>query len=51
MLDLSYNQLSSVSGIEVLVNLKHVNLSFNKLSNVDSLKGCVALEKIELQGN
>lgn len=48
MLDLSHNQLSVISGIDALVNLKHLNLSYNKLTQIDALKGCVALEKIEV---
>ena len=51
MLDLSNNQINIITGIDSLINIKHLNLSYNKLTQVDSLKGCVALEKLELQGN
>lgn len=48
MLDLSNNSLMVITGLDVLTNLKHINLSYNKLTQVDSLKGCTQLEKIEL---
>ena len=51
MLDISYNGIQVIVGIETLVNLKHLNLGYNRLTQVDSLKGCVALERIDLQGN
>jgi Leucine-rich repeat (LRR) protein len=36
-----------ISGLEALINLKHINLSYNKLTQIDALKGCILLEKIE----
>jgi Leucine-rich repeat (LRR) protein len=32
MVDLSNNQLMVISGLEALINLKHINLSYNKLT-------------------
>lgn len=51
MLDISNNGIMVLTGIESLINLKHLNLSYNKLTQLDPLRGCIALEKIEAQGN
>ena len=40
-----------LSGLDLCVNLKILDLSYNRLSTVDPIKGCVKLEKLWLQGN
>ena len=51
MLDVSYNGILVINGIESLVNLKCLNAAYNKLTQLDPLKVCVMLERLEVQGN
>jgi hypothetical protein len=51
MLDVSYNGILVINGIESLVNLKCLNAAYNKLTQLDPLKACVMLERLEVQGN
>ncbi|KAM5152009.1 serine/threonine-protein kinase 11-interacting protein isoform 2-T2 [Mantella aurantiaca] len=51
---LSYNRLSSTSGLERLPNLQHLDLAFNLLKDHSELKGLTRLHKLKelfLEGN
>lgn len=50
-LDLSYNAIESLDGIEALTNLKELDLSNNKITSIEGLQNMSNLEVIKLYGN
>ena len=50
-LSLSYNQLTSVKGLEKLTQLTHLGLSANKLTDVKGLEKLTQLRSLDLQNN
>ena len=50
-LDLSFNNISSLYGIDMLESLKTVNLSNNNLTDISYLSECVKLKNIDLGFN
>lgn len=51
MLDVSFNLLASIEGIESLQCLEELNLSFNRLNDVSLLEFCPRLQRVNLSGN
>lgn len=51
VLDVSFNLLASVEGIERLKSLQEVHLGFNRLVDVSLLEFCPRLQRVNLSGN
>jgi len=51
VLDLSYNNLTSLKGIAAFPNLRHLNLSHNSLSSIDGIQVLTKLETLDLGFN
>lgn len=51
MLDLAFNRITEIKGLDRLVNLKKVFLSANKISKIENLDALKNLELLELGDN
>lgn len=50
-LDVSFNFISDIHGIERLQQLQEVNLGFNRLAEISILEFCPRLVRVNLSGN
>lgn len=50
-LDVSFNLLASIEGIDRLKNLQELHLGFNRLLDVSVLEYCPRLQRLNLSGN
>ncbi len=50
-LDISYNKISKIHGLEGLASLQQLNLGFNLISDVNGLKGLPSLKQLDLSLN
>ena len=48
-LDLSHNNISKMSGLEGLKQLKKLNLGNNEITSIEGLEGLTSLETLQLQ--
>ena len=48
---LSFNQISRISNLDNLPQLKKLGLAHNRIQNIDGLSGLVNLEFLDLQAN
>lgn len=51
MLDLAFNRITEIKGLDTLVNLEKLFLSSNKISKVENLENLKSLELLELGDN
>ncbi len=50
-LDLSFNQLTSASGIEAFSNVRHLNLSHNAITSLAGLQKLTSLQSLDISSN
>lgn len=50
-LDVSFNFISDIHGIERLQQLQDINLGFNRLADISILEFCPRLVRVNLSGN
>ncbi len=50
-IDCSSNKISSLQGLEVLVNLEVLNISYNKITSLKGIEGLVNLKKLYYYSN
>ncbi|KAJ1622014.1 hypothetical protein T492DRAFT_885968 [Pavlovales sp. CCMP2436] len=51
VLDLSFNRLETVDGLQVLTELRELRLYCNRISRLGGLGGCTSLQVLQLHGN
>ncbi|OEH79846.1 leucine rich repeat-containing protein [Cyclospora cayetanensis] len=50
-LDLSFNRIEVIEGLEALPNLRDLSLSYNRISSLDGLRGCKMLSVLCITNN
>ena len=50
-LNVSYNQIDSVSALEKAEKLRTLDISYNLLTEADGLKSCIRMQELSMEGN
>lgn len=50
-LNVSYNQINSVSALEKAEKLRTLDISYNLLTEADGLKSCIRMQELSMEGN
>lgn len=50
-LNVSYNQIDSVSALEKAEKLRALDISYNLLTEADGLKSCIRMQELSMEGN
>lgn len=50
-LDLSFNNIEDISGLNALVNLRDLSLAHNRIAKIQNLEGLTKLQTLSIAGN
>ena len=50
-MNLSFNQIDEIKGLDTLINLRYLSLGYNKITEIKGLKNLTNLSTIRLEGN